>query len=143
MCVEPGPPPPSRVTRRGVLAGAAILAGTAGLMACSSGGDPVKTEGDSAPTGGSLVVDGGTLLDPETGDVTEDAVVVIHDGAVTAAGKRGSFEIPSDAPRLEAHGQWVLPGLVDAHIHLNTVKETREAVQKGATSVRSGSTNFY
>lgn len=152
MCVESGPPPSGRITRRGVLAGAAVLAGTAGLVACSKGDDPKggdpkpgdpKPGADPAAPAGHLVVEGGTLLDPETGAVTEDAVVVIRDGAVTAAGKRGSVELPSDVPRLDAHGQWVLPGLVDAHIHLNTVDEARETVQKGATSARSGSTNFY
>ncbi|MER7397953.1 amidohydrolase family protein, partial [Streptomyces sp. NPDC000151] len=92
---------------------------------------------------GDLVVEGGTLLDPATGEVTEDAVVVIRDGVVRAAGARARVDMPAGAPRLDAHGRWVLPGLVDAHIHLNTAAEARDAVRKGATSARSGSTNFY
>lgn len=44
---------------------------------------------------------------------------------------------------LDAHGRWILPGLVDAHIHLSTAAEARDAVRKGATSARSGSTSFY
>lgn len=143
MCVESGPPPSNKVTRRGVLAGAAVLAGVAGLAACSPNAKSADPVAEDAPPGGHLVIDGGTLLDPETGEVTEDAVVVIFDGMVSAAGKRDKVEIPSGVPRLDAHGQWVLPGLVDAHIHINTVDEAREAVQKGATSARSGSTNFY
>ena len=143
MCVESGPPPSNRITRRGVLAGAAILAGSAGLMACSSKSEPVTPAAGDAPPGGDLVVDGGTLLDPQTGDVIEDAVLVIRGGKVSAVGKRGSVEIPSDVPKLDAHGQWVLPGLVDAHTHIETMDEALETVQKGATSARSGSTGFY
>ncbi|PJN39515.1 amidohydrolase [Streptomyces sp. CB02959] len=148
MCVESVPPPPSRVTRRGVLAGAAALAGTAALSAApEAAAAPARGAAGApdrgAPRTGDLVVEGGTLVDPATGDVTEDAVVVIRDGVVRAAGARARIDVPAAAPCLDAHGRWVLPGLIDAHIHLNTAAEARDAVRKGATSARSGSTNFY
>ncbi|MFG2869771.1 amidohydrolase family protein [Streptomyces sp. NPDC048338] len=146
MCVAAIPPPPARLTRRGILAGAAALAGTvaaagtAGATAheAAAGGD--RTAG---ARGGHLVIRNGTLLDPATGEVTEDAVVVIRDGTVRAAGRQGSVAVPRDAEVLDAHGRWILPGLVDAHIHLSTAAEARDAVRKGATSARSGSTSFY
>ncbi|MGW0905844.1 amidohydrolase family protein [Streptomyces sp. NPDC002853] len=144
MCVESIPPPSSRLTRRGVLAGAAALAGTTAVLAAAApraGASPAAPDG--RPAGGDLIVEGGTLLDPATGEVTEDAVVVIVDGVVRAAGRRGRTEMPAGAEVLDAHGRWVLPGLVDAHIHLNTAAEARDAVLLGATSARSGSTNFF
>ncbi|MGX1955005.1 amidohydrolase family protein [Streptomyces sp. CB02115] len=147
MCVDNTPPPPARLTRRGVLAGAAALAGTSTVLA---GAAPEASAASAASLGspgrgGDLVVEGGRLLDPLTGEVTEDAVVVIIGGVVRAAGPRGrpGTRTPSGVPVLRAHGQWILPGLVDAHIHLNTAAEARDAVLKGATSARSGSTNFY
>ncbi|MGW9344977.1 amidohydrolase family protein [Streptomyces albidoflavus] len=150
MCVENTPPPSGRLTRRGVLAGAAALAGTSAVLAqaaspaAASGGAPAAGRG-GAGRGGDLVVEGGTLLDPATGEVTEDAVVVITGGVVRAAGSRARLgnRVPSRVPVLRAHGRWVLPGLVDAHIHLNTAAEARDAVLKGATSARSGSTSFF
>ncbi|MFE2354144.1 amidohydrolase family protein [Streptomyces parvulus] len=141
MCVEPSEPPSARLTRRGVLAASAALAGTAAAL--GSAGTASASAPDRRPRAGDLVVEGGTLLDPGTGDVTEDAVVVIRDGVVRAAGARGRTAAPAGLPRLDAHGQWILPGLIDAHIHLNTAAEARDAVRKGATSARSGSTNFY
>ncbi|WP_367046377.1 amidohydrolase family protein [Streptomyces sp. Je 1-332] len=144
MCVESIPPPSSRLTRRGVLAGAAALAGTtAALTAAAPRTDATAASEGRRPAGGDLVIEGGTLLDPATGEVTEDAVVVIVDGVVRSAGRRGSAEVPEKAEVLDAHGRWILPGLVEAHIHLNTAAEARDAVQYGATSARSGSTNFY
>lgn len=153
MCVDNTPPPPGRLTRRGVLAGAAALAGTSAVLAGTAPGASAASAASGAPgaargssgRGGDLVVDGGRLLDPLTGEVTEDAVVVIIGGVVRAAGPRGRLgtRTPSGVPVLRAHGQWILPGLVDAHIHLNTATEARDAVLKGATSARSGSTNFY
>lgn len=144
MCVENIPPPTSRLTRRGVLAGAAALAGTTAVLAAASPqANAAAREGQTGRTGGDLVIEGGTLLDPATGEVTEDAVVVIVDGVVRSAGKRGRTEVPEGAQVLDAHGRWILPGLVEAHIHLNTATEAHDAVLLGATSARSGSTNFY
>lgn len=143
MCVESIPPPSPRLTRRGVLAGAAALAGTSAVLAASAPRANASAAREGRRTGGDLVIEGGTLLDPATGEVTEDAVVVIADGEVRAAGKRGRTDVPEGFEVLDAHGRWILPGLVDAHIHLNTAAEARDAVLRGATSARSGSTNFF
>lgn len=143
MCVESIPPPSSRLTRRGILAGAAALAGTTAALTAATASQANAAGREGRQTGGDLVIEGGTLLDPTTGEVTEDAVVVIVDGVVRAAGRRGRTEVPEGAQVLDAHGRWILPGLVDAHIHLNTAAEARDAVLLGATSARSGSTNFY
>ncbi|MER7048458.1 amidohydrolase family protein [Streptomyces jumonjinensis] len=155
MCLDPvAAPPSSQVTRRGVLAGAAVLAaggaavaGSASPAAAAPRGVPHGGSG-RPPRGGTLIIDGGTLLDPLTGRVTEDAVVVIEDGAVRAAGARGATRRDAAAVRekarvVHADGRWVLPGLVDAHIHLSTHAEAHRALRLGATSVRSGSTAFY
>ncbi|MGW1314828.1 amidohydrolase family protein [Streptomyces sp. NPDC002426] len=143
MCVEALPPPSARLTRRGVLAGAAALAGTVAAAAPAVAAPAGRSASGGAARGGGLVIRGGTLLDPATGEVTENAVVVIRDGTVRAAGPRGSVAVPGGADVLDAHGRWVLPGLVDAHIHLSTAAEARDAVRQGATSARSGSTSFY
>ncbi|WP_030312958.1 amidohydrolase family protein [Streptomyces flavochromogenes] len=149
MCVEATPPPSSKLTRRGVLAGAAALAGTVAAAgqatAAGTGGGAASGRRAPATTArvGHLVIQGGTLLDPATGEVTEDALVVIEDGTVRAAGRRGGVTVPQGVEVLDAHGRWILPGLVDAHIHLSTAAEARDAVRKGATSARSGSTSFY
>ncbi|MET9496520.1 amidohydrolase family protein [Streptomyces sp. NPDC006552] len=140
MCVEPAEPPSGRLTRRGVLAASAALAGTATAVAAAPAAASARVRPGQA---GDLVVAGGTLLDPATGEVTQDAVVVIRAGVVHAAGPRSRVTVPDGLPHLDAHGQWMLPGLIDAHIHLNTADEAHTAVRQGATSARSGSTNFY
>ncbi|MFB7836332.1 amidohydrolase family protein [Streptomyces sp. NPDC056056] len=148
MCVEGTPPPSSKLTRRGVLAGAAALAGTLAAAGHATAAGDHRTDSGrrspgTTPRPGHLVIEGGTLLDPATGEVTENAVVVIEDGTVRAAGRRGAVAVPRGVEVLDAHGRWILPGLVDAHIHLSTAAEARDAVRKGATSARSGSTSFY
>ncbi|MEU3479919.1 hypothetical protein AB0E66_17190 [Streptomyces sp. NPDC033753] len=73
MCVEATPPPSARVTRRGVLAGAAALACTlaaagpaAGPAAASTAGETHPAPSGPRPHGGNLVIRGGTLLDPHS-----------------------------------------------------------------------------
>lgn len=132
MCVEAGPPPSPRITRRGVLAGAAVLAGTAGLMACSPRSGPAKAEEDtSAPAGGNLVVDGGTLIDPETGAVTEDAVVAIRTATTNAATLLG---LEKTVGRLQpgfSGDVLVLPG--DPLNDISVLKKPVRVVRAGVT----------
>ena len=104
MCVEVVPPPARTLTRRSVLAGAAALAGTlaAAGPAAAAGDDAAGNDAaasDRRTPGapgrpGRLVIRGGTLLDPATGEVTENAVVVIEDGTVRATGRRGDVAVP-------------------------------------------------
>ena len=67
-----------------------------------------------APT----AVFGDALLDPATGDVVREAVVLIENDHVTASGARSKVQVPSDAKRVDAEGLWLLPGLIDCHVHL-------------------------
>ncbi|WP_076260064.1 amidohydrolase family protein [Intrasporangium flavum] len=150
------PAPPSALTRRNVLAGAAVLAGvTATGIAAAAPAAADGAPSAAAPTGRRhpvaptpVVIDGGTLVDPLTGHVVEDAVVVLRDGAVLAAGTRDATRravraVGSSARIVEASGRWVLPGLVDVHVHANALADVRALVRAGATSVRSGSSSFY
>jgi imidazolonepropionase-like amidohydrolase len=72
------------------------------------------------------------LLDPATGEVTREAVVLIEDGRVTKAGPRNGTQVPRDAETIDAAGLTLLPGLIDCHVHLTSLGEgldfTRELI---------------
>ena len=53
----------------------------------------------------------------------DDAVVLLSDGRVEAVGSRSDVQVPGDAEVVDASGGWVLPGLVDAHVHLGVWEE--------------------
>ncbi len=57
-----------------------------------------------------------------------DGTVLIKDGKITAAGT--DVRIPAAAETLDALGQWLLPGFIDAHVHLGMHPEGEE----GSTS---------
>ncbi|MEK7329580.1 MAG: amidohydrolase family protein [Candidatus Eisenbacteria bacterium] len=60
---------------------------------------------------------GATLVDGRGGPPVPDAVVVIRDGRIECAGPRSRCAVPDGVDTLDARGTWVLPGLVDAHVH--------------------------
>jgi imidazolonepropionase-like amidohydrolase len=64
------------------------------------------------------VFDCGVLVDGESDDPVRDAVVVVEDGWITGVGPREAVTVPDDAERIDHSDGVVLPGLIDAHIHL-------------------------
>ncbi|PRB42605.1 amidohydrolase [Arthrobacter sp. MYb23] len=161
MCLHDhtsAPKPQGELPRRGILAGAAALAGisVAGIAAqLASAPAALADNTQSGPnypgrplTTQALIIEGGTVVDPKTGDAVADGVVVLDGGKVTAVGTRDETRkavaaVAKRARVLNASGKWVLPGLVDAHVHANALADARALLQGGATSVRSGSSTFY
>lgn len=54
-----------------------------------------------------------------------DGTIVVTDGKIAALGP--DVAIPSGADVIDAMGRWVLPGLIDAHVHLGTHEEGENA----------------
>ncbi|HUH13223.1 MAG TPA: amidohydrolase family protein [Longimicrobiales bacterium] len=60
---------------------------------------------------------GATLVDGTGAAPVADAVVVMRDGRIECAGARAACPVPADADTVDARGRWIIPGLVDAHVH--------------------------
>ena len=58
----------------------------------------------------------GHLVDPETGSVAANQVIIVQDGKFTAIGPNAP--IPAGAETIDLSQYYVSPGLVDAHNHL-------------------------
>lgn len=59
---------------------------------------------------------GATLVNPADAPVA-DAVVLVRDGRVIAAGPRAEVAIPAGSERVDMTGKWLVPGYIDAHVH--------------------------
>ncbi|MFJ5693911.1 amidohydrolase family protein [Arthrobacter sp. NPDC093125] len=158
MCLHDHTPaalPASAVPRRGVLAGAAALAGiSVASLAAQLGSAPAAKAAGNAPHSGRpvppppMIIEGGTIVDPKTGNAVEDGVLVLEEGRVSAVGSRDETRravaaLAGRARMVDASGRWVLPGLIDVHVHANALSDAAAILQGGATSVRSGSSSFY
>jgi imidazolonepropionase-like amidohydrolase len=67
-----------------------------------------------------LIIKGGLLIDGTGRPPVEDAVVVVQDGKITAAGKHSDVQMPEgEYETIDAAGKVILPGLIDCHVHLS------------------------
>src|SRR5215470_7357840 len=69
--------------------------------------------------GGVTAIVGARLIDGTGGPAIDNAVVVVTGDRITAAGPRARVQIPQGATVVDAAGKTLIPGLVDAHYHLN------------------------
>jgi imidazolonepropionase-like amidohydrolase len=68
------------------------------------------------------VVRAARLLDVASGKYVDQPQVVIVDGRITAVGKAGDAT-PAGAKVIDLPGATLLPGLIDMHVHLDSVAE--------------------
>ena len=63
-----------------------------------------------------LVIREATIL--TDGAALEGREIHIREGRITKVAPRGQVAVSPDATAIEAAGQWVVPGLIDSHVHL-------------------------
>lgn len=61
---------------------------------------------------------------PVDGDPIDGGTVLISDGKITAVGTASEVTVPDGAEIVDASGQWVLPGFVEAHGHIGVHEES-------------------
>ena len=61
---------------------------------------------------------------PVDGDPIDGGTVLISDGKITAVGTASEVTVPEGAEIVDASGQWVLPGFVEAHGHIGVHEES-------------------
>jgi len=62
---------------------------------------------------------GGTIWDGTGRAPIRDGVVLVRDGRIEAVGSRRQVRLPAGVDSIDARGKWVLPGLIDTHVHFS------------------------
>src|SRR5262245_18947404 len=76
--------------------------------------------GEQALAAPVTVINGATLVHPtRNGDaaVEPGATIVISGDRIQVAGRGITLELPQGAKVIDARGKWVVPGLIDSHVH--------------------------
>ncbi|HTJ42996.1 MAG TPA: amidohydrolase family protein [Kofleriaceae bacterium] len=64
-----------------------------------------------------LAIVGVTVVHPADAREERDRTVVVSGGVITAVGPRATTRVPDGARVIDGRGSWVIPGLIDAHVH--------------------------
>src|SRR5215472_5079941 len=67
--------------------------------------------------------------------VVEDQTVVAEGGRIVEIGDSKTVQVPARAQRIDATGKYLIPGLVDAHVHLQSRVEFAVYLANGVTTV--------
>ena len=96
---------------------------------------PVKTqEKDNL-----IILEGATLIDGTNNQPITNSVLLVRDSRIERVGQIGDFSYPDEATILSLKGKYIIPGLIDVHVHIQT--PIHEEVMKmllayGITSIR-------
>ena len=87
----------------------------------------------AAPT---LVIEGGTLIDG-TGQAPVEGVAILIEGErIRQIARQGGLKAPAGAQVIQARGKFIIPGLIDLHVHYNAPWLHKLYLANGVTSVR-------
>jgi len=91
----------------------------------------------TAQSGTVKAFTGLTLIDGTDRAPVVNATVVVRDGRIVSAGPSSTVTIPAGAERIALGGKTVIPGLIDAHGHVNVVRDLGTYAAYGTTTVFS------
>ena len=112
----------------------------------------------AANAAGTRAIVGGTVVDLDGKSPIQNAVILVEGDRIAALGKAGDVKIPDGAELIDAKGAWLIPGLMNMHVHLGLVlpgkmkaelaneseaalalrmaASARESLQAGVTTIR-------
>jgi imidazolonepropionase-like amidohydrolase len=86
--------------------------------------------------GDTLVVRGRTLVDGTGGEPLADATLVARDGRVAEVTAGAVAILGAAAEGIDARGKWIVPGLIDMHVHYHPGWMDPLFLRHGVTTVR-------
>ena len=82
---------------------------------------------------------GATLIDGTGAPPIPDSLLVVADGRIVSVGPASPAAVralPAGAEIIASEGRWILPGLIDAHVHAESDEDLKTMLVWGVTSVR-------
>src|SRR5262245_9596134 len=80
-----------------------------------------------APQGTVTALTGVRIIDGTGRAPVEQGTILIANGRITAAGASSSVQVPASAPRVDLAGKTVIPGMINAHAHVQNQTKSMPA----------------
>ena len=101
----------------------------------------LRSEGYAQSQSGSVAFVRATVLDPSSEGTIDNATVVVRHGEIVSVEIGG--KAPDDAHIMDLDGRFLVPGLIDAHVHISNLSDARRALLSGVTTARSMGGSFF
>lgn len=82
---------------------------------------------------------GATLIDGTGSPPVSNSLLVVEDGRIVSVGPASAEALralPAGTKVVAAEGKWIVPGLIDAHVHAETDEDLKTMLRWGVTSAR-------
>ena len=112
------------------------------LLFSSPGCGPAEQTSQSSAAPSVVVIEGGTLIDGTGAPAVSGTRILIEDGRIQQIGQPGELSIPAGAHVIEAAGKYIIPGLIDSHVHYDMPWLHRLYLANGVTTVRDLGTSI-
>jgi imidazolonepropionase-like amidohydrolase len=87
----------------------------------------------------ALALTNASVVDVRSAAVARNVTVLMRGGRIESVGPPA----PAGVRVVDLRGRYVVPGLIDAHVHIGSLAQMRAALESGVTTVRSaGVSNF-
>jgi imidazolonepropionase-like amidohydrolase len=80
------------------------------------------------------------VVDVRSGTIQRNTVVVLRGGRIDTVGAAAP---PAGVRAIDLRGRYVVPGLIDAHVHIGSTAQMRAAIESGVTTVRSAGVSHF
>ena len=104
------------------------------LLVCSLAAQPTTPQADA------MALINAHVVNVTDGTIQPNAVVVLRGGRIESVGMSPA---PTGVTVVDVRGRYVVPGLIDAHVHLANLRSLRTALESGVTTARSAGVSSY
>src|SRR5688500_286385 len=114
-----------------------LLISTVLSIACLTA---IAAQRPTVPPQEALALTNASVVNVRTGAVSRNATVVVRGGRIEAVAGGAA---PPGVRAIDLRGRYVVPGLIDAHVHIGSLPQMRAALESGVTTVRSAGASNY
>jgi imidazolonepropionase-like amidohydrolase len=91
---------------------------------------------------GPYALTNANLFDGVNNAITENVMVLVRDGLIEKI-EANTSDVPRDYTVIDVEGNFLMPGMIDVHTHMNTIERAKRALDSGVTTVRVAGASAY
>ena len=101
------------------------------LFACA----PPPSPPEGAQVEDSFAITDVSVVPMDSDRLLEHQTVVVEDGLITMMGPTDAVSVPDEVQRVDGSGRYLMPGLMDLHVHVNREESLLMYLANGVTTV--------